>query len=277
MSRHIAWIALALAFLCGVPSFVAAQTNRRLGGRADLSKLKQMTWEVGGVKREALVYVPPDPGASPPIIFAFHGHGGTQEFAARKFDYHDLWPEAICVYPQGLLTATGKIDPEGKMPGWQKSVGDQGDRDLAFFDAMLKTMKADYHIDEHRIYASGHSNGGFFTYVLWAARGDELAAVAPISAFLDIRDIKLLKPKPVLHVAGEKDPLVKFSFQEQMMVKDREIDGCDNDGKPAGQWCTEYTSKNGPTVITFIHPGGHEVPQGAPKRIIEFFKTQSKP
>jgi polyhydroxybutyrate depolymerase len=65
---------------------------------------------------------------------------------------------------------------------WQKTFGDQNDRDLKFFDAVLATLKKDCRIDEKRVYATGHSNGGAFTYLLWAARGDVFAAVAPCAA-----------------------------------------------------------------------------------------------
>ncbi len=247
--------------------------EKRGQGAADNSKLKTMTWTVGGTTREALVYVPATPSESPPVVFAFHGHGGNETYSARKFDIHDLWPEAVCVYPQGLPTPSPQIDPDGKKSGWQKSIGDQNDRDLEFFDAMLKTVKADYHVDEKRVYVMGHSNGGFFAYVLWCARGDEIAAFAPIAADLDVKDMKLMKPKPVLHVAGENDPLVKFPGQQKTIEADRKLNGCDPDGKPAGDLCTEYTSKTGPPVIAFIHPGGHEVPEGARKRIVDFFKS----
>ena len=37
-------------------------------------------------------------------------------------------------------------------------------------------------IDPRRVYAMGHSNGGGFTYVLWAARGDRFAAYGPSSS-----------------------------------------------------------------------------------------------
>jgi polyhydroxybutyrate depolymerase len=267
------WL-LSLFLVCGVGFLVGADQPPQGSGRAESSpgNLKRMTWQVDGQTREALVYIPAAPGEHPPLVFAFHGHGGRAELAARQFAFHTFWPEAICVYPQGLLTAT-QIDPTGKLPGWQKAVGDEGDRDLKFYDAMLAQMKADYHIDEKRVFCAGHSNGGFFTYVLWAARGDTLAAVAPISAFLNPKDATTLTPKPVLHVAGEKDPLVKFDLQQKMIDLDRKIDGCDPDGKPAGEFCTKYTSKDGPPVVTFIHPGGHAIPDGAPRRIVEFFKN----
>ena len=60
---------------------------------------------VDGVMREALVYVPPGAKTTAtPVIFAFHGHSGSMTTAANHFAYHALWPQALVVYPQGLLT-----------------------------------------------------------------------------------------------------------------------------------------------------------------------------
>lgn len=116
------------------------------------------TWEINGVVREALVYVPAQARReAAPLVFAFHGHGGAARQAARAFRVQEHWPEAIVVY------------------------------------------------------AMGHSNGGAFTYLLWATRGDVLAAVAPSGAAAG-RSLPDLKPKPVLHVAGEKDELVRFEW-----------------------------------------------------------------
>jgi polyhydroxybutyrate depolymerase len=138
---------------------------------------------VDGVAREALLHVPAQAKDKPcPVVFAFHGHGGNMNHSARTFGYHLLWPEAIVIYPQGLNTPGRLTDPEGKKPGWQGSVGDQGDRDLKFFDAMLADLRANHQVDDRRIYSTGHSNGGGFTYLLWAARGDVFAAVAPSAA-----------------------------------------------------------------------------------------------
>ena len=53
--------------------------------------------------------------------------------------------------------------------------GDQGDRDLKFFDEVLSTLKKEYKVDANRVYATGHSNGGAFTYLLWGERGDVFA------------------------------------------------------------------------------------------------------
>jgi polyhydroxybutyrate depolymerase len=237
-------------------------------------------WTVEGVKREALVYVPTTATTEPtPLIFAFHGHGGTMNHAARTFAYHKLWPEALVVTMQGLPTVGAITDPEGKRPGWQRYRGDQGDRDLKFFDAVLASMKADYKVDSRRIYATGHSNGGSFTYLLWAERDETIAAVAP-SAAVPGRSMKNLKPKPALHVAGEADELVKFPWQQRTMQAVRKLNGCDSEGR---EWAKEgslvatiYHSKTGTPFVTAISPGGHVVPKEAPKLIVKFFQENPK-
>src|SRR3954468_8553642 len=98
-----------------------------------------MDWTVDGVKRQALVALPSKPTDHPPLVFAFHGHGGNLTGASRQFHVHTLWPEAVVVYPQGLNTAS-RSDPKGEKPGWQGRVGAEGDRDLKFVDAMFARM-----------------------------------------------------------------------------------------------------------------------------------------
>ena len=235
-------------------------------------------WKVDGVVREALVSVPLIHGSnSAPVIFAFHGHGGTMQHAARVFHFHTLWPDAIVVYMQGLNTPGRLTDPNGEKAGWQIAVGDQGDRDLKFFDAVLATLKTEEHLDPKRIYATGHSNGGSFTYLLWARRGEVFAAVAP-SAAVDARDISRLKPKPVFHIAGEKDPLVKFTWQQRMIRALRSLNQCGAGESWLGENdCTLYPSKTGMPVVTFIHPGTHQFPERAPELIVKFFQQHALP
>jgi polyhydroxybutyrate depolymerase len=244
-------------------------------GAAD--DLKRMEWNVEGIAREALIYVPAAAKTTPsPLVFAFHGHGGAMNSAATHFAYHRLWPAAVAVYMQGLNTPGILTDPEGKRSGWQKTFGDQNDRDLKFFDAVLSTLKKDYKVDEKRIYATGHSNGGGFTYLLWAARGDVFAAVAPCAAAAKPEFKPHVKPKPVLHVAGEKDPVVRFEWQKRTIDELRKINGC-GAGQPWGEHCTMYPSKTGTPVVTYIHSGGHKLPADAPAVIVKFFKEQVKP
>jgi polyhydroxybutyrate depolymerase len=236
-----------------------------------------MEWKVDGVTRTALVFAPPKKeGVHPPLVFAFHGHGGSGVQASRSFRFHTLWPEAVVVYMNGLPTPGALTDPEGRRNGWQKMRGDQKDRDLAFFDAVLATMRERYRVDDRRIYATGHSNGGSFTYLLWAERGNVFAAFAP-SAAVDARSIRRMEPHPAMHVAGRKDPLVSFNWQERMIQAIRSLNQCEGRGQEWAKNCTRYPSPGGTPVMTYIHDGGHTYPPEASELIVRFFKENTAP
>ncbi len=193
--------------------------------------------------------------------------------AQRSFGIERHWPEAIVVYPQGLPTK-GMTDPEGKKPGWQKKKGDYEDRDLAFFDAMLGSLKPK--IDPARIYATGHSNGGRMTYLLWAERFKALAAVAPSSspAFGLLRD---LKPLPAFIIAGEKDKVVPFRSQSMSIEGVRRLMNTDPARAKTEGFVRLEPGSNGLELGTYIHPGDHTFPGKAVAPMIAFFKRHTKP
>lgn len=233
-------------------------------------------WKVDGVVREGLVCAPSKEGAgAPPLVFAFHGHGGSMQNAARSFGLHDVWPEAVVVYLQGLPTPGRLTDPEGKKSGWQHAAGEQEDRDLKLFDAVLASMKEKHKIDEKRVYATGHSNGGGFTYLLWSCRPDVFAAIAPVAA-AGARNLKDTTPVPVIHFAGQKDPLVKFEMQQRTIAAVRAFNGCEDQGKDWDKSCTIYPSPKEAPVVTYIHPGGHGYPAEAPPLIVKFFQEHAR-
>ncbi len=245
------------------------------GVAASATELTHLTWTVDGVEREALVHVPAHIGsAGAPLVFGFHGHGGSAQQASRSFHLHEVWPDAIVVYPQGLPTAGQLTDASGKEAGWQGYAGSQGDRDLKFFDVMLSDLKQRYHVDAKRIYATGHSNGGGFTYLLWAERGPVFAAFAPSSALLVRGDPKFI-PKPVLHLGSPNDPLVKWSWQEKMIDHDLQVDGAGP--RHDGSGYILYPSTKGADVATYLHDGGHRYPAAAPELIVKFFQAHAQP
>ena len=237
--------------------------------RAAADGLQPMEFSVDGVTRTALVHVPAA-ATNAPVVFVFHGHGGGARPAARSFALERQWPEAICVYMQGLATPGLLTDPSGKLPGWQSAPGGQGDRDLKFFDAVLAQLKKDFSVDAKRIYATGHSNGGGFTYLLWLARGEVFAAVAPSAAAAVYAN--RLAPKPALILGGTSDPLVEFAWRQRTMEAVRKLNGCADTGEPWAKQCTLYPSTNGTPLVTFIFPGGHQFNADAPALIVKFFK-----
>lgn len=77
--------------------------------------------------------------------------------AAAAMQFQQLWPEAIVVYMQGLLTRI-YVDPLGFHSGWQQEPGQFNDRDLKFFDVVLSAVRMMFPVNEDRIYATGFSN-----------------------------------------------------------------------------------------------------------------------
>ena len=225
-----------------------------------------MRWQVDGETRQAIVHAPAStaPGGSP-LVLSFHGFGDN----AQNFQYtnlHVAWPEAVVVYFQGLPTRRG-------LPGWQVEPGG-GNRDLALVDAALASLRERYSIDEERIYATGYSNGGMFTYLLWAERPGVFAAYAPVAARLR-PSVRPAEPRPVFHVAGESDRVVRFSDQESSIAVAIDVNGVDA-ATGCGVGCTVYGADTAAPVMTWIHPGAHIYPRGTSERIASFFRRHSR-
>jgi polyhydroxybutyrate depolymerase len=236
--------------------------------------LERMSWQVDGLQREALVHLPEN-GGHAPLVFGFHGHGGKAGNVARKFDLHGLWPEAVVVYMQGLPTPGRLTDPEGRKNGWQHAGGEQGDRDLAFFDAVVKTMREEHGIDPLRIYATGHSNGGGFSYLLWVTHPGLFAAIAPSAAGARALRSASPEPLPVMHFAGRNDPLVKFRNQQATMKRVCQVNACGDQAVQWGARCKSYGSGGAP-LVACTHDGGHEYPGFAPRATVQFFREHRR-
>lgn len=226
------------------------------------------TYVVDGLNREALIYAPANKSAHPPVIFGFHGHGGNMRNSARSFQLHERWPEAVVIYMNGLPTTTPN-DPRGQRNGWQVAARLQGDRDLKFFDAVYADVTKRFDANAKAVFTMGHSNGGRFTYLLWAERGDKFRAFGPSgSPALGMK----LAPKPMFHVVGEKDPIVNPDNQKRTIENVKTLNGCAAEGTAFGKNTTRFKGNDGNDVIAYVHPGGHEFPNDVTTQMIRFFK-----
>ena len=240
----------------------------------------EKSWDVDGVKRTALVRVPNEVSGPMALVFGWHGHGGRSTHSATRWGYAEIDKTSILVFPQGLPTVSPLVDKEGRMPGWQTSVTSEGGRDIKLFDTILADLKKQHAVDDRRIYSMGHSNGAAFSYLLWQARPDVLAAIGSVAGSLR-GDGKPASSMPVIHVAGEKDPLVKFTWQQATFAAVKRFNGCGEEGKA---WAKEgvldatiFTSTKGAPLVTAIHGGGHEYAKGSTELIVRFFKENPKP
>lgn len=233
--------------------------------------LRPLQWQVAGETRTAFVSKPARLDGAP-VVFAWHGHGSRARYFAAACGIEKLWPEAVVVYPQGLATKGRVSDPEGKEAGWQFDVGQYDDRDLKFFDAMLATFR-DLGADAKRVYSTGHSNGGRFSYLLWAARPEQVAAVAPCASPA-LERCERLTPRPCLHIAGKLDAIAPYEGQRAGMERAKRSNACETSGRPWGPGgaATWFPSRLEAPFVEYVHPGRHEFPKVAPELIVAFFK-----
>jgi polyhydroxybutyrate depolymerase len=270
MNYKIAVIVIALLFgvALGEPPVPSA-------GRQVVEK----QWTVNGVERTGEIELPAEGVAKLaggwPVVFLFHGHGGKAGQIRRSFEIGDAWPGVMVVSLQGLPTVGQLTDPTGQRAGWDVQTAAATNKDLAFFDVALASVKKDYAIDPKRVFATGTSNGGSFTYFLWAMRGDVLAAVAPSSSVMG-RNADKLTPKPAMLISGEQDPLVKFAWQQKMAGLVEKLDQVEGAGKPwaaGGKEALWYESALKMAVVTVFYDGGHAPPKDVGARIAAFFKA----
>lgn len=240
---------------------------------------------IQGVKRIYFVHTPKSGSSKPlPVVFVFHGGGGNAARMPAFTGFNTLADQNgfLVVYPNGLDHHWN----DGR-EGAQKT------SDVEFIVALLDQLGRDYFIDPHRIYATGMSNGGFFSLRIAWQLSSRFAAVASVAATLPVALLeqdKTPQPISVMMINGTDDPLVPFrggwmkigqsgnilSFADSIALWVKQ-DGCNpkpsmtslpdrdpNDGTTVQ--CTVYSAgKNDTEVIGYtIQGGGHTWPGGKP-------------
>ncbi|MCL5611190.1 MAG: polyhydroxybutyrate depolymerase [Chloroflexi bacterium] len=172
------------------------------------------TLTVGGIERSYIVHIPPSyDGIQPvPLVLDFHGGGGSAESQMHTSGFESVADEKgfIVVYPNGngrlgdkLLTWNG-----GTCCGY--AVTNQID-DVGFVRALITDLQTITKIDTKRIYATGLSNGGIFSYRLACDASDLIAAIGPVSGTLNYLQCKPKEPVSVIHFHGTADEHVPYN------------------------------------------------------------------
>ncbi len=235
-----------------------------------------VSFDVNGVRRNAVVVVPVDTSRPVPLVFVFHGHGGSGAKIERKFDIEDLWRDAVVVYPDGLVGHQGVTDPKGVKPGWQTRLGELGDRDLAFYDAMHNALYAKLPVDRDRVFLMGHSNGSAFVSLLLNQRGDAIAATANLSGQPPARLLESDPVRSMFMAMGERDPIVPYANQARSIpIAERKL-GVDPSTATVNGYLRSERGQGNLELATYISPGGHDVPPEVPGLVVAFFQRHTR-
>lgn len=164
---------------------------------------------VDGETREYIIAIPDDYDANQPyrLVFAWHPWGGSAEQVAGNGNsgYYGLQGQAqgsaIFVSPDGL-------DFGGNGKGW----GNEGGKDLAFFDAMMERFESELCIDRARVFSTGFSFGGMMSWALGCGRGDVVRAIAPMAGNTTVSGcLDGDSPVAVMGFHGDDDTVVTIS------------------------------------------------------------------
>jgi poly(3-hydroxybutyrate) depolymerase len=163
------------------------------------------TWtdfQVGGVTRRALVYVPSGID-KPPLLISLHGRGipaSWNQGGMMKFEPIADREKFIVVYPEALMDLNWDLG---------------GTTDLDFIRQIVDDMAEQHGVDRNRVYASGFSMGGMFSYTLACKAPDLIAAIAPGNGYplggpgrFGCDDSR---PVPIFHMHGTADDFVAYS------------------------------------------------------------------
>lgn len=180
------------------------------GGGKSLNDYKKMS--VSG--REIHVYAPSNLKDNSPLLISCHGMDQDPNYQQSNTHWEAVADTAgfVVVYPRG---GTG-------MNTWDIS----GDKDTKWMTEIISQMSKDYKIDTKRVYLSGFSMGGMFTYHSMSKIADKIAAFAPTSGTNVMGASKAQRPVPIIHPHGTNDDVLNYSQVEGFLKNYRDQFHC---------------------------------------------------
>lgn len=142
-----------------------------------------------------------------------------------------------------------------------------------------RSLEQQYCIDRRRIYATGFSNGAFFSALLACTLAERIAAVAPVSGGPLRVTCKPSRAVPILIQHGRQDGLIPVGSARRARDDWLKVDGCDRGRKqPDGAACERYeTCRDGGVVEYCEEDYAHTWPPQATQRIWEFLAAHPMP
>ena len=172
------------------------------------------------IDRTFILYVPSsyDRSSKQPLVFNFHGYGSN---ASEQMAYGDMRSQAdangfILVHPEALDDIYGSS--YWNIKGWSQSVHD----DIKFTENLINLLMDKYSINAERIYSTGMSNGGFFSFHLACNLNASFAAVASVTGsmtYSTFDNCNPRKPTPVMQIHGSLDATVPYKGSDTRNMK----------------------------------------------------------
>lgn len=148
-----------------------------------------------------------------PLLLMFHGYGSS---GASHEAYLKLSPVSdahgfLYAWADGAVDRTFRRFWEGTDACCDLFF--TGQDDVAYVGAILDDVAARYPVDPKRIYAFGHSNGGFMVHRLACDLSTRFAAVVSLAGavFSDAGKCQPAEPVAVLQIHGDADQTISYT------------------------------------------------------------------
>jgi poly(3-hydroxybutyrate) depolymerase len=200
--------------------FIAVILFSMVAMAAEFDGLKSI--QTGGVNRQYYLYVPNNITDNRPLIISCHGMNQDYNYQKQQTQWPSLADTAnfVVVYPVGIAGSAWSVAFD---TGWDID----GMSDVNFMLDIISEMKEEYNIDETRVYFSGFSLGGAFTYYMMNKAADKIAAFGPISGYnLMGANTSTSRPVPICHVHGTTDGIMPYSGIKDNMKKYAQAMSC---------------------------------------------------
>ena len=172
----------------------------------------------GGIQRSFVFHAPGTVvAANLPLVIVMHGDGqnGSNIKGYAGFDAVSNTSNFIAVYPSALNGAWNRyVDDQ---PGDAGLENPDAPDDILFISDLISYFCTTYHINAQKVYATGHSAGGFMAYNLAFGLPDRVAAFAPVAAsvwgnssYINGRYTNNFVKVPILHIHGDLDTDVPY-------------------------------------------------------------------
>ena len=222
---------LSLAYLFFIFSlFFGCHSNESIS--RDLKGFDLITAELfeqrvlhNGEEREYFLYVPDsyNENTDYPVLLNFHGFGGNaKDYINYESDFRDVAEQegVILVYPQGSLLSGFSHWNAAPVAEDNKSNTD----DIGFIELLIRDLQEDLSIDPNRIYATGFSNGGMFSYALACFTEGLIAGVAAVSGLqLNLEDCAPSHPINVLIAHSTTDDVIPYAGSSDVASVDETV------------------------------------------------------
>jgi len=207
-----------------------------------------------------------------PLLLNFHGSGMTALEQMFYTNTNELAENAgfIVVYPQGINNDWNV--------GFEQDY-DTGTKDVAFIKVLIEKLLKNYPIDQHNIYATGLSRGGFFIQRLVAELPGQIKGFVSVGAPMpnEVKNrMKTTEPVKAMYIHGTADQIVAIDGKNDAYLS---VNECISYWKARNKEQSETTEliinklndettvtikSNGSVTEILIENGGHTWPGADP-------------